>query len=72
MDSEIKQTAQEIDLSVNKKLEDYSTTTEMNSAINMKADEITSSVSKSYATKGELTTAKSEIKTNNRQYHKYC
>jgi hypothetical protein len=62
MDSEIKQTAQEIDLSVNKKLEDYSTTTEMNSAINMKADEITSSVSKSYATKGELTTAKSEIK----------
>lgn len=62
MDSEIKQTAQEIDLSVNKKLEDYSITTEMNSAINMKADEITSSVSKSYATKGELTTAKSEIK----------
>ncbi len=46
MDSEIKQTAQEINLSVNKKLEDYSTTTEMNSAISVKADEINQKVSK--------------------------
>ena len=39
-----------------KKLESYSTTTEMNSAISQKADEITSSVSKSYATKSEVET----------------
>lgn len=58
----IEQTAEDIDISVNKKLENYSTTTEMNSAINLKADSITSSVSKSYATKNELTTAKTEIK----------
>lgn len=58
----IEQTTEDIDISVNKKLENYSTTTEMNSAINLKADSITSSVSKSYATKNELTTAKTEIK----------
>ena len=77
LNSEISQTASEIDISVNKKLENYSTTQEMNSAINVKADSITSSVSRTYATKTEnantlnsaigytdtqVTTAKSEIK----------
>lgn len=60
--SEINQTAQEIDLNVNKKLTSYSTTTEMNSAISMSANSITSNVSQTYATKTELTTAQSEIK----------
>ncbi len=62
MKSEIEQTAQGIDLSVNKKLEDYSTTQEMQAQIQLKVDGITSTVSKEYATKGELNTAKSEIK----------
>ena len=62
MKSEIEQTAQGIDLTVNKKLEDYSTTQEMQAQIQLKVDSITSSVSKQYATKGELNTAKSEIK----------
>ena len=42
----IEQTAEDIDISVNKKLENYSTTTEMNSAINLTANEINSEVSK--------------------------
>lgn len=62
MDSEIKQTAQDITLSVNKKLENYDTSSEVNSKIEQKADSITSSVSKTYSTKQDLTTAKSEIK----------
>lgn len=62
MNSEIKQTKESIDLSVNKKLEDYSTTTEMNSAISLKAGEITSSVSKTYETKESATKQYSNIK----------
>lgn len=62
MNSEIKQTKESIDLSVNKKLEDYSTTTEMNSAISLKAGEITSSVSKTYETKENVTKQYSNIK----------
>ena len=62
MNSAINQTAQSIELSVNQKLTGYSTTEEMNSAITVKANEITSSVSSTYATKNELSTAKSEIK----------
>lgn len=72
MNSAINQSAQSIELSVNQKLTGYSTTEEMNSAINIKSNEITSSVSKTYetktnasntyATKTQLTTAKSEIK----------
>lgn len=62
LNSEISQTASEINLSVDKKLDSYPTTTQMNSAINVKANEITSNVSTTYATKGELNTAKSEIK----------
>lgn len=62
VNSEISQTANEINLNVDKKLTNYSTTTQMNSEINLKANEITSSVSKTYATKNEVSTAKSEIK----------
>lgn len=46
MNSEIKQTKELIDLSVNKKLEDYSTTTEMNGAIKVSAENINSEVKK--------------------------
>ena len=60
--SEISQKADEVNISVDKKLSNYSTTTQMNSAINVKANEITSNVSTTYATKGELNTTKSEIK----------
>lgn len=62
MNSEIKQTKESVDLSVNKKVEDYSTTTEMNSAISLKAGEITSSVSKTYETKENVTKQYSNIK----------
>ena len=41
--------------------DNYSTTTQMNSAINAKANEITASVSGSYATKAELNTANGKI-----------
>ena len=46
MNSSIEQKADEIDISVNKKLENYSTTEETNSAINLKSDEINSEVNK--------------------------
>ena len=53
MDSEVKQTANEIDLSVNRKLENYTTleetngvVEELNSTINITAEEINSEVSK--------------------------
>lgn len=48
--------------STDEKLQDYSTTSQVESKISQKANEITSTVSNSYATKGELSTAKSEIK----------
>ena len=60
MNSEIKQTAEEIELSTDKKLSNYSTTTEMNAAISMKANEINSTVSETYSTKTETAAAKSE------------
>lgn len=46
MNSSIEQKADEIDISVNKKLENYSTTEETNSAINLKSDEISKEVTK--------------------------
>lgn len=46
MSSAIEQTSQSIDLSVDKKLEEYSNTEEMKSAIEMRADSITTMVSK--------------------------
>ena len=56
VNSKISQTSQEIDLGVNQKLSNYSTTTQMNSAINLKANEITSSVSENYETKENANT----------------
>lgn len=53
MNSAITQTVQEIDLSVNKKLTNYSTTSQMNSAINLKADSIISSINSTIETKLE-------------------
>lgn len=46
MNSEIKQTTEEISLSVDKKLEGYSTTEETNAAIKVSSEEISSQVSK--------------------------
>lgn len=46
LSSEINQTAQEIDLNVDKKLENYSTTTEMNAQIQITANEINQTVTK--------------------------
>ena len=53
-DSAIDQKADEIDVSVNQKLSNYSTTNEMNSAINVKANQITSEVRNTYATRDLL------------------
>lgn len=70
MNSAISQKADQINLSVDKKLSNYSTTNQMNSAINLKANEITSSVSATYATKTALDsvettlTASLELKVN--------
>lgn len=46
MNSAIEQTAEKVEINVNKKLEGYSKTTEMNVAINVKADEINQEVKK--------------------------
>lgn len=61
LNSEISQTVDNINLSINNKLSGYSTTTEMNSAINLKANQITSSVSENYATKSELNSSTSSL-----------
>ena len=61
LNSDIRQTVDNINLSVNEKLTNYSTTTEMNSAIDLKANQITSSVSETYATKETLTNNYSTI-----------
>lgn len=61
LNSDIRQTVNNINLSVNSKFSNYSTTTEMNSAIDLKANEITSSVSETYATKETLTNNYSTI-----------
>lgn len=52
--SEIKQTADKINLSVKQKLEEYSTTTEMQSAINQTASSIQSTVKETYQTKDDM------------------
>ena len=44
MDSNIKQAVDEVDVSVNKKLENYSTTTEMQGEINVASNQITAKV----------------------------
>ena len=61
LNSDIRQTVNNINLSVNSKFSNYSTTTQMNSAIDVKANEITSSVSETYATKETLTNNYSTI-----------
>jgi hypothetical protein len=61
-DSIINQTSQSTDLSVNKKLSNYSTTSEMNSTIQLTASNITSSVSENYATKETTNQLSSRIK----------
>ena len=55
LNSEISQTTESIDLSVNQKLSNYSTISQMNSAIAIKADEITSNISENYETKNNAT-----------------
>ncbi len=60
MNSAIEQTAESIELSVNKKLEGYSTTQEMQSAIEMKADSIELKVNntlKDYSTTTQMNSA---------------
>lgn len=61
LNSEISQTVDNINLSVNERLTNYSTTSQMNSAIDLKASEITSSVSNTYATKSELSSSTSSL-----------
>lgn len=61
VNSEISQTTEKINLSVDKKLTSYPTTTQMNSAISVKANEITSSVSETYETKSNATTNYSKL-----------
>ena len=54
--------------STDTKLQSYSTTTQMNSAINQKANEITSTVSSTYSTKTETTNAINNISVGGRNY----
>lgn len=63
MNSSINQTAQSIELSVNQKLENYSTTEEMNAAITAKADEINIEVEKKVDDE-ELTGANITLRIN--------
>ena len=64
VNSAITQTTQNINLSVNQKLTNYSTTNEMNTAINLAKDSITSTVSQTYITKTDsannINTAKND------------
>lgn len=54
LNSDIRQTVDNINLSVGERLTNYSTTTEMNSAIDIKANAITQSVSETYVTNQSL------------------
>lgn len=60
VNSQIKQTTQDINLGVNEKLKNYSTTQETNSAINLKANEIKEEVSNQYATQDSLEEERSQ------------
>lgn len=53
LSSKIESTERSINLSVNQKLKSYSTTTDMNSAIKLEVDKITSTVSETYETKSD-------------------
>lgn len=59
--TEVTQTANSIRSEVSAKLGNYSTTAQMNSAIDQKAGQITSSVSATYATKTDLNTTNSNV-----------
>lgn len=59
--SEINQTTQAITQNVNARFTNYSTTTQMNSSIQMKANEITNSVAETYESKGEANSKYSQI-----------
>jgi hypothetical protein len=61
-DSIINQTSQSIDLSVNKKLSNYSTTNQMNAQIQLTANNITSTVSQTYETKTNAEKQYTQIK----------
>lgn len=64
--SKIEAKADSIELSVNKKLESYSTTEETEAFVKLETDKITETVSKNYATKNELSEERSErIQTAN-------
>lgn len=67
VNTQISQTANEIDLSVEEKLTNYSTTNEMNSAINLKAGEITSTVSSTYETKDSAQTNYTQLQQTDSQ-----
>ena len=60
--SKIQQKADSIDLSVNQKLSNYSTTIQMNSSINIAKNNILSTVSETYATKTTTNSLSSRIK----------
>lgn len=62
LSSAITQTKSEINLSINESLSNYSTTNEMNAAIDLTADSITSSVSQTYITKSDSSTNISNAK----------
>lgn len=62
LNSKLEQTSSSINLSVDKKLDNYSTTQEMNSAISITANSITSNVSKTYETKESAQSQYSQIK----------
>lgn len=62
MTSSINESAEKIELTVNKKLTEYDTTEETNSKIEQMANSITNTVSQKYATKNELSESETEIK----------
>ena len=62
--SQISIKSDNIYLDVDKKLEKYSTTSQMNSAIQLKANEITQTVSETYATQARITDLQSQINQN--------
>ena len=67
-DAHIEVATNGIEIEFNEKLTNYSTTTEMNSAINLKANEITSGVSQTYSTKTQTTNAKNEAISTSKNY----
>ena len=63
LSSSITQTKNEINLSVDAKFSNYSTTLEMNSAINISAEQISSTVSRTYETKSDATSKKNVLQS---------